>query len=107
MKSNLYKSLSILHLIYGWLLIVLISIFLIRDMLRANMIPLHQNFIFRLLDPIQYSFQVMTSGKIYWLILFGFFNLYVSKLLKEKNIYSLYISFALIFSTLGSIIYFR
>ena len=69
------------------------------------MIPLHQNFIFRLLDPIHYFLLVMTSGHIYWLVLFGFFNIYVSKHLKEKHIYSLYISYAIMLLTLIGIIY--
>jgi len=105
MKNNLYKPLFIFHLTYGWLLIVVTLIFLIKSILIFYMIPLQQNFIFRLLDPIHYFLLVATYGHMYWLVLYGFFNIYVSTLLKERHVNSLYISFTILFLTLIGVIY--
>lgn len=102
MKNNyLNKTLSTFHLLYGWVIIILVSLFLFRSFLWSNSISFHIfDSIFKLFDFIHYFFLVLTSGNIYWLIIYGALNLYISKIIKEKGKYSLLASLSLILVTL-------
>lgn len=95
-KGYLYKILSTLHSLYGWILILLTSLFLIQDFLWRKSISIPINLNFKLLDSTHYFFLELTSGAIYWIMIYGVLNLFVSQILKGKNKYSLISSITII-----------